>query len=660
MSLSNQAMTAQTGRKRSIATKIILVASISLISGLLIVGFASLYLAKEELVSLQVKNSINAANIIADEIKKNMLADDMKKVDSNIKDVTEHNQALSLTVFDEKGVERGGGSKENPSVTKAILSGQPEINEKSEKGIHILETFLPLANEERCQKCHDKDVKMLGVLKLNSSIEQAYEATQSSGFYLAIWGVAALIATIVCLTIVLKVTVTRKINNFVAKITDLSQGDCDLTKRLEISGNDELSEANRQFNHFVETLDTLISQTARTAVNVAASAGSIQTYSQNMSKGVEDAAIQATSVATAIEEMSATSGDIARNCSMAAESSQHSNILANEGATVIQATVNGMTRIAERVKSTATVIESLGSRSDQIGTIIGTIEDIADQTNLLALNAAIEAARAGEQGRGFAVVADEVRALAERTTHATREIGEMIKAIQKETKIAVTTMEEGVAEVARGSEDAALSGEALQGILHQIREVTQQINQIATAAEEQTATTSEISSNILNITDVFTKTAQSSQETSKDAGKLNKLSEELEETVKRFKTRESDILILTIAANDHRIFVNKIKAAVYGFTSLDVNSLPDHHGCHLGKWYDGQGKEICGHLNAYKTIDPLHERLHALSKEAMFAANSGDKGKAHQLMQETESVSRTFMEKLEDTRREYLKVSRLN
>ena len=123
MSLSNQAMTAQTGRKRSIATKIILVASISLISGLLIVGFASLYLAKEELVSLQVKNSINAANIIADEIKKNMLADDMKKVDSNIKDVTEHNQALSLTVFDEKGVERGGGSKENPSVTKAILSG---------------------------------------------------------------------------------------------------------------------------------------------------------------------------------------------------------------------------------------------------------------------------------------------------------------------------------------------------------------------------------------------------------------------------------------------------------------------------------------------------------------------------------------------------------
>jgi methyl-accepting chemotaxis protein len=654
MSLSSPGISTQTGRKGSIATKILVVASISLIASLFVVSVVALYLAKDHLVSLQKKNSVNAANIIADDIKTIMLADNSKLVEEKIKEVTEHKQALSLAVFNDKGVEHGSGSKDNPSVAKVIQSGQPEINEKSENGIHVLEAYLPLANEERCLKCHDKDTKILGVLKLDSSIEQAYDATISSTYYLVAWGVVVVIVTIVCLTIALKIVVTRKINNFVAQIADLSQGDGDLTKRLEISGNDELTEVNRQFNHFVETLDTLISQTARTAVDVAASAGSIQTYSQNMSKGVGDAAVQAASVATAGEEMSATSGDIARNCSMAAESSQHSNKLASEGASVIQATVDGMTRIAERVKNTATVIESLGSRSDQIGAIVGTIEDIADQTNLLALNAAIEAARAGEQGRGFAVVADEVRALAERTTRATREIGEMIKAIQKETKIAVTTMEEGVAEVARGTEDAARSGEALQGILHQISEVTNQINQIATAAEEQTATTSEISSNILNITDVFTKTAQTAQETSSEAGKLNKLSEELQETVKRFKTRESDILMLSIAANDHRIFVNKIKSAVYGYASLDVNSLPNHHGCRFGKWYDSQGKEVCGHLNAYKAIDPPHERIHALSKEAVVASNSGDKGKAHQLMQEVESVSHSIMEKLEDTRREYL------
>src|SRR4029079_17619247 len=131
------------------------------------------------------------------------------------------------------------------------------------------------------------------------------------------------------------------------------------------------------------------------------------------------------------------------NCTMAADSSNQGNELATQGVSVVQETVAGMTRIADQVKESARTVESLGSRSEQIGEIVGTIEDIADQNNLLALNAAIEAARAGEQGRGFAVVADEVRALAERTTRATKEIGQMIRAIQMETKGAVASMKEG-------------------------------------------------------------------------------------------------------------------------------------------------------------------------------------------------------------------------
>jgi methyl-accepting chemotaxis protein len=166
---------------------------------------------------------------------------------------------------------------------------------------------------------------------------------------------------------------------------------------------------------------------------------------------------------------------------------------------------------------------------------VATIEDIADQTNLLALNAAIEAARAGEQGRGFAVVADEVRALAERTTKATREIGEMIKSIQKDTRLAVTVMEEGVKEVERGSEGAASSGQALEDILHQINEVTGQVNQIATAAEEQTATTREITNNIQNISDTVKMSARSSEEISLASSQLSHLSVELQEMVKRFR-----------------------------------------------------------------------------------------------------------------------------
>ena len=194
-----------------------------------------------------------------------------------------------------------------------------------------------------------------------------------------------------------------------------------------------------------------------------------------------------------------------------------------------------MSHIADKVKESAKTVESLGSRSDQIGAIIGTIEDIADQTNLLALNAAIEAARAGEQGRGFAVVADEVRALAERTTRATKEIGEMIKAIQRETKGAVTAMEQGVLQVQEGTSEAGKSGSALQDILQQINDVAMQVNQIATAAEEQTATTNEISNNMHQITDVVQQTTQGAQQSATAAAQLNKNAEELQRLVRQFR-----------------------------------------------------------------------------------------------------------------------------
>lgn len=309
----------------------------------------------------------------------------------------------------------------------------------------------------------------------------------------------------------------------------------DLTVRAHIASGDELGVIGQSFNKIADALQSVMERVRSSSGSLTAAAVELRANAEQIATGSEHVAAQATSVATAGEEMAATSNDIASSCTMAVESANQACTAATNGAAIVQLTVEGMARIAGRVQESAKTVESLGARSDQIGQIIGTIEDIADQTNLLALNAAIEAARAGEQGRGFAVVADEVRALAERTTRATREIGEMIKAIQGETRNAVAAMEEGVREVERGTEDAARSGQALQEILAQVNDVTLQINQIATAAEEQTATTNEISSNMQRITEVVQDTAGSSQQTADAAGRLSNLAQDLQGIVARFR-----------------------------------------------------------------------------------------------------------------------------
>jgi methyl-accepting chemotaxis protein len=322
----------------------------------------------------------------------------------------------------------------------------------------------------------------------------------------------------------------RKLAEEVDKVAD-----GDLRVQLTQQGCDEIGQLTGAFSKMVDGIRTIIGQISSTSTQVAAASSQLNSTAERIATGAEEVAAQAGTVATAGEEMSATSGDIAQNCQMAAEGAQRASQSASNGAGVVERTVAVMGQIAEKVQESARTVESLGARSDQIGAIIGTIEDIADQTNLLALNAAIEAARAGEQGRGFAVVADEVRALAERTTRATKEIGEMIKAIQRETRGAVAAMEQGVQQVETGTVEAAKSGDALRDILEQVNDVAMQVNQIATAAEEQTATTSEISNNMQQITQVVQDTVNGAHQSATAASQLHGNAEELQRLVRQFK-----------------------------------------------------------------------------------------------------------------------------
>ncbi len=324
-------------------------------------------------------------------------------------------------------------------------------------------------------------------------------------------------------------------NEMVERLKDIASGDGDLSKRLEVKGKDEPAQAAHWLNQFIDKISHTISSVIETSSSLASATVQLNVTAEQMAGNAEQVAAQAGTVATASEEMAATSMDIANNCHQAAESAQRAATTTQKGFEVVKHTVDGIRDRGDRTRQNAQSISSLGERSDQIGAIVATIEDIADQTNLLALNAAIEAARAGEQGRGFAVVADEVRALAERTTRATKEISEMIRAIQIETKQAIVSMEEGVRGTEKGAAEATQLESALHEILEQVNSVTMQVSQIATAAEEQTATTSEITSNIHRISEIIEGTSKGAQDTAQASSSLSETGESLRRLVCQFK-----------------------------------------------------------------------------------------------------------------------------
>lgn len=331
--------------------------------------------------------------------------------------------------------------------------------------------------------------------------------------------------------------ITKPIEKVSHRLKDIAEGEGDLTKSLEVTSNDEIGELAKWFNVFVAKLHSIIHKVSNSTNQLASAAEQLSASSAQISSGAEKQTSQTEHIATSMEEMSATIIDIAKNANEAAEAAKGADEKANKGGEIVKNTVGGMNRIAEAVKESAHTMQALKGSSEQIGEIIGVIDDIADQTNLLALNAAIEAARAGEQGRGFAVVADEVRKLAERTTKATKEIAEMIKSIQSDTSGAVSSMEAGSKEVEKGVALANEAGEALKQIVEEVLKVTDMVQQIATSTEEQSAATEEVSSNIESVSTVAKETSSGMEQSTNAIQELSQLATGLKNIVGQFKLK---------------------------------------------------------------------------------------------------------------------------
>jgi len=314
----------------------------------------------------------------------------------------------------------------------------------------------------------------------------------------------------------------------------------DLTVRMMGDYKGDHIKMKDSINTLGDSLSSLIRQVAEMAQGVASIATQMSSSAETMAAGAQEQSAQADDVASAVEEMSRTITENAMAAGRTAEEADKNKKVAQEGGDVVTQTVSKMKDIAGVVSQSATNMEKLGESSTKIGEIISVIDDIADQTNLLALNAAIEAARAGEQGRGFAVVADEVRKLAERTTEATKQIAGMIKGIQSETQIAVRVMNQGNQEVTNGIQLADRAGNSLKEIVVSSQEVQDMISRIAAASEEQSSTSEEISKNVTAISQVSNDTANQINEIAHSAEELSRMIAQMAESVSFFKVDAGD------------------------------------------------------------------------------------------------------------------------
>jgi len=514
-------------RKISVATALAVAISISLLV------FMSTQQTKSEISRISKQNYTLISALLAKQAsgamrwKKVKLIQDVYQHIANAKDST----LANLTVFDVDGkVIVDYASKTLPIYDLTNILATVKGTEKQpgilETDSHLIMSVPAFAG---------KNTTPVGTFVIAWSMESTNQEISNSQFKNVIVGLVNFTVLILLLIYLIKAIVTKPLRQVINLTQDLAEGEGDLSKRINLDRNDELAELAKWINTFIEKVHHLVCQVKDTSGQLTSESATLASVVESGNVALENQKRDIDQVATAINEMAATVSEVARNAADASSSAQEASGAADSGQAVVTANINSISSLANEVDTTAIIITELANDTETIGGILDVIRGIAEQTNLLALNAAIEAARAGEQGRGFAVVADEVRTLASRTQVSTQEIQQMIERLQNGAKKAVSAMQQGKEKASDSVKHSSNVQESLTTITNLVMKISDMNAQIATAAEEQNQVTEEINRNVVNVHSLFEHSVDNAQQSATSGGSVASLANELQVMIGQFK-----------------------------------------------------------------------------------------------------------------------------
>jgi len=425
---------------------------------------------------------------------------------------------------------------------QVLQSGKPYFQVIKDGGGESLRVVIPAQAQKNylgknCLMCHMvPEGTVLGAVSMRISLDKVNATVREFSLEIMAVALALMIPVILFIYLFINRSVAVPLEKVSHGLRGIAEGEGDLTRRLAVCGKDEISEISGNFNAFMDKLQSIIHEVQNSAERVLATTHNLASVSAQVAANSRVQCSEAYSMAAQVEIMTYNIDAVASQAEGVQEVSTRSSDLSTHGGDVIHKAAAEMGKITEVVNESATIIQDLGDQSDQISAIVNVIKEIADQTNLLALNAAIEAARAGEQGRGFAVVADEVRKLAERTTNSTQEIAAMIGKIQNGTKLAISSMVAGVGRVSAGTALANQAGEAINQIKSGVQHVAEAVSDISVSLKEQSHTNSDNAHKVESIARLSEEISQAFHQTADTIRDLEALADSLQSVVGRFRT----------------------------------------------------------------------------------------------------------------------------